>query len=121
MSIFLIFCLYYMLRMHIDQVIIPNAELMKKGEQKTEFAIMWVFFNTFMLLSSIQKLLYYMRLREGTSVLANLVMNVFQQAATFSLFYLIWVIFICMIFTVAGTTFDTDDYPGLSNTLAQFI
>lgn len=107
--------------MKTNEEIIPNAELMKSGKQTIELTVIWVFSNTFMLLTSVQKLLYYMKLKEQSSILANLVLNVFSQAATFSIFYLVWVFFTCMIFTVAGTTFDDGDYPGLDNKYVQFI
>lgn len=104
-----IFFIYFILRMSINQPIIPSKESIVKDE--ADYYIMWLVFNTILVVICMQKLLYYMQVSKSLSVMSFLVFNVFQQAASFSVFYLIWVFFMFILFSITGCDFSGDDYP----------
>jgi hypothetical protein len=73
-----LYIVYYIMRMHFEGTTIPwKNKTDPSFNMDYRLSVTWVMMNTFLLVICMEKLLYYMRLNEGLSMLSFLVQNVF--------------------------------------------
>ena len=72
---------------------------------------MWVIFNSLLLVFSVIKILFFLRVNEAFGLLVQLLMQVLVDLTAFVTFFISWLFLFSMCYRIAGATVDQGDYP----------
>ena len=83
--------------------------------------IFWVTFNSAMFVLITQKLMFFMRVSDNFASLVKLVGNVLRKVPPFTLFFFMWLVTLCLMFSCAGVSIVSEDYSHIYGAVAFFI
>ena len=85
---FVLYLIYFCMRMSD-----PTRKMIPKDDTagSTGMIVGWIFLNSFMLLNSVIKLMFFMRVFVAFGMLVQLVLTVLQDVVNFTIYFICWV------------------------------
>lgn len=87
------------------------------------YKMVWAFVHCAMMVLITFKLMFFMRVSENFSSLVKLINNVISQVGPFTVFFLMWLGTVCMMYKISGITLieGNSDYYNISPIFGLFL
>jgi hypothetical protein len=85
--------------------------------------MLWAFIHCAMMVIITFKLMFFMRVSETFSSLVKLINNVMAQVGPFTIFFMMWLITLCLMYRISGITLveGSEDYPQVNTYFALLM
>lgn len=111
MSLFFMSIVYFIGRVSIpDQLITPN----ENPDMSRVYMFGWVILNSCLLLISILKMMFFLRVYEAFGMLVTLIGNVVIDMLYFISFFFCWTTIFSLMDRIAGAEVSNEEYPDVN-------